>query len=405
MNVDLKPIWNPDFNSKLLLNLRLLFFVALIFSPLAVAVAQPAISKAPFGTTKNGESVDIYTLRNRNGMETKITNYGGIVVSLTAPDLANKFADVVLGYNTLDDYMNPPFPYFGAIIGRYGNRIAKGRFTLNGVEYKLAVNNGENHLHGGLIGFDKVVWTAQQIKSPAGPALSLTYVSKDGEEGYPGNLRVRVVYTLTNKNELRIDYTASTDKDTVLNLTHHSYFNLAGEGNGDILNHVVILKARQFVPTDASSIPTGELKDVVNTPFDFRIGHAIGDRIDQVDQQLKFGNGYDHTWVIDGKAGVLREAAFVYEATTGRAMEVWTTEPGVQFYTGNFLDGSRPGKSGKPYPRRSGFCLETQHYPDSPNRPNFPTTTLRKGATYRSTTIYRFVRPKVKLGGSPTRVN
>ena len=387
------------------LNRQLLFALLLLLISVAVAVAQPAITKAPFGKTKDGQSVDIYTLRNTNGMEARITNYGGIVVSLTAPDLANKFADVVLGYNSLDDYMNPPFPYFGAIIGRYGNRIAKGRFTLNGHEYKLAVNNGENHLHGGIIGFDKVVWTANELKSPAGPALALTYVSKDGEEGYPGNLRVRVVYTLTNKNELKIDYTASTDKDTVINLTHHSYFNLAGEGNGDILNHLVMLKANRFVPTDPGSIPTGELKNVAGTPFDFRSGNTIGLRINQDDQQLKFGNGYDHTWVINGRNGLLRQAASVYEPTTGRVMEVWTTEPGVQFYTGNFLDGSRPGKSGKPYPRRSGFCLETQHYPDSPNRPNFPTTTLRKGATYRSTTIYRFVRPKIELGGSPTRVN
>lgn len=372
------------------LNSKFFFVFLLILSPLAVAVAQPSITSAPFGKTADGQSVEIYTLRNRHGMEARITNYGGIVVSLTAPDRAHKFADVVLGYDDLDSYLNPPFPYFGAIIGRYGNRIAKGRFTLNGVEYKLAVNNGENHLHGGLKGFDKVVWTAQQIKSAAGPALALTYLSKDGEEGYPGNLRVRVVYTLTNNNELKIDYTASTDKDTVTNLTHHSYFNLAGEGNGDILDHRVVLKASRFVPTDAGSIPTGELKNVTGTPFDFLSAHAIGERIDDDDPQLKFGNGYDHTWVINGRAGVLRQAASVYEPVTGRVMEVWTTEPGVQFYTGNFLDGSRPGKSGKPYQRRSGFCLETQHYPDSPNRPNFPTTTLRKGATYRSTTIYRF---------------
>lgn len=366
------------------------FLILLILLPPAVAVAQPSITKAAFGKTADGQSVDIYTLRNRHGMEARITNYGGIVVSLTAPDRNHKFADVVLGYNDLDDYMNPPFPYFGAIIGRYGNRIAKGRFTLNGTEYKLAVNNGENHLHGGLKGFDKVVWTAQQIRSATGPALALSYLSKDGEEGYPGNLRVRVVYTLTHNNELKIDYTATTDKDTVTNLTHHSYFNLAGEGNGDILAHVIILKAHRFVPTDAGSIPTGELKNVLGTPFDFLIGREIGERINMDDQQLKFGNGYDHTWVVDGRAGTLREAAVVYEPATGRVMQVLTTEPGVQFYTGNFLDGSRPGKSGKPYPRRSGFCLETQHYPDSPNHPNFPTTTLRKGATYRSTTIYRF---------------
>jgi aldose 1-epimerase len=395
MRLDLK--LNMRLNLKRTSSLKLPFvflFILLILSPLAVAVAQSAITKAPFGKTKDGESVDLYTLRNTKGMEARITNYGGIVVALTAPDAANKFADVVLGYNDLDSYMNPPFPYFGAIIGRYGNRIAKGRFTLNGHEYKLAVNNGENHLHGGIKAFDKVVWTATERKSAAGPALSLTYLSKDGEEGYPGNLRVTVVYTLTNKNELKINYTATTDKDTVINLTHHSYFNLAGEGNASILNHLVLLKARQFVPTDAGSIPTGELKNVVGTPFDFLIGKEIGERIDLDDQQLKFGNGYDHTWVIDGRPGVLRVAATVWEPTTGRVMEVWTTEPGVQFYTGNFLDGSRPGKSGKAYPRRSGFCLETQHYPDSPNRPNFPTTTLRKGATYRSTTIYRFTAKK-----------
>lgn len=379
------------------LNLKLLLLLLFILSPLAVAVAQPAVTATSFGKTADGQNVQIYTLRNRHGMEARITNYGGIVVSLTAPGADGKFEDVVLGYKTLDDYMNPPFPYFGAIIGRYGNRIAKGRFTLNGVEYKLAVNNGENHLHGGLKGFDRVIWGAQQRNTAAGPALLLNYVSKDGEEGYPGNLRVIVVYTLTNNNELKIQYTASTDKDTVINLTHHSYFNLAGEGNGDILDHRVVLKASRFVPTDAGSIPTGELKNVAGTPFDFLSAHTIGERINQDDQQLKFGNGYDHTWVINGRNGVLRQAASVYEPTTGRVMEVWTTEPGVQFYTGNFLDGSRPGKSGKPYPRRTGFCLETQHFPDSPNRPNFPTTTLRKGTTYRSTTIYRFIVPRVEL--------
>jgi len=369
---------------------RSILVAVLLVSSAVVALAQASVTKQTFGKTSAGENVDIYTLRNANGMETKITNYGGIVVSLTAPDRNGKYADVVLGFNDLESYLTKNDPYLGALIGRYGNRIAKGRFKLNGVEYKLAVNNGENHLHGGIKGFDKVIWTGKELKTKAGPAVVLTYLSKDGEEGYPGNLRVRVVYTLTNRNELKIDYSATSDKDTVTNLTHHSYFNLAGEGNGDILNHQVTIHANRFVPTDAGSIPTGELKAVAGTPFDFLKANAIGARINQDDEQLKFGNGYDHTWVINGRAGTLRLAATASESTSGRKMEVWTTEPGVQFYTGNFLNGTLTGKSGKPYPRRSGFCLETQHYPDSPNHPSFPTTTLRRGATYRSTTIYRF---------------
>jgi len=369
---------------------RSLLLAVLLVSSAVVALAQASVTKETFGKTSAGETVDLYTLRNVNGMESKITNYGGIVVSLTAPDRNGKFADVVLGFNDLESYLTKNDPYMGAIIGRYGNRIAKGRFKLNGVEYKLAVNNGENHLHGGIKGFDKVIWTGRELKTKAGPTVVLTYLSKDGEEGYPGNLRVRVVYTLTNRNELKIDYSATSDKDTVTNLTHHSYFNLAGEGNGDILNHQVIINANRFVPTDAGSIPTGELKTVAGTPFDFLNATAIGARINQDDQQLKFGNGYDHTWVINGRAGTLRRAAIVFEQTTGRGMQVFTTEPGVQFYTGNFLNGTLTGKSGKPYPRRSGFCLETQRYPDSPNQPSFPTTTLRRGRTYTSTTIYRF---------------
>lgn len=337
----------------------------------------------------HGLPLEIYTLKNRRGMEAKITNFGGTVMSLTAPDRNGKFADVVLGFTDVSDYLKP-HPSFGTAIGRFGNRIAKGRFTLNGVEYKLAINNGENHLHGGIKGFDDVYWAAEEYKSRLGPALRLTYLSKDGEEGYPGNLQVTMIYTLTNQNELRIDYTATTDKDTVVNLTHHSYFNLAGEGNGDILNHSLKLNAARFTPTDAGSIPTGELRSVKGTPFDFLTPHAIGQRINQDDEQIKFGGGYDHNFVINGQMGVLRQAAVVTEPTSGRVMEVWTTEPGVQLYTGNFLDGSLTGKSGKPYARRTGFCLETQHYPDSPNKPNFPTTTLKKGATFKSTTIYRF---------------
>ena len=373
---------------------RLLLVTLLLLSSALVALAQQAtITKQSFGKTAAGENVDLYMLKNIHGMEARITNFGGIVVSLTAPDRNGTLADVVLGFNDLESYLTKNDPYLGAIIGRYGNRIAKGRFKLSGAEYKLAVNNGENHLHGGIKGFDKVVWTGREMRTPSGPAVVLTYLSKDGEEGYPGNLRVRVTYTLTNKNELRIDYSATTDKATVINLTHHSYFNLLGEGNGDILQHSMTINADRFLPTDAGSIPTGELAKVAGTPFDFLKGNVIGARINQDHEQLKFGNGYDHTWVINGRPGTLRLAATVREATLGRVMEVWTTEPGVQFYTGNFLDGKLTGKAGKPYPRRSGFCLETQHYPDSPNQPSFPTTTLRRGATYRSTTIYRFRRP------------
>jgi aldose 1-epimerase len=367
---------------------RLFLPLILLLSCATLTYAQATVTKAPFGTA-DGQSVDLYTLRNVHGLEAKITNYGGILVSLKVPDRNGKFDDVVLGFNDLDTYLKGD-PYFGALIGRYGNRIAKGRFTLNGVEYKLAVNNGDNTLHGGLKGFDKVVWTGKEMKTKAGPAVALTYLSKDGEEGYPGNLNVRVVYTLTNNDEIKIDYSATTDKDTVINLTEHSYFNLAGEGNGDILNTIVTINGNRFLPTDAGSIPTGELRNVKGTPFDFLTPHAIGARINLDEEQLKLGNGYDHTWIINGRPGTLRYAAMAYDTTSGRTMQVWTTEPGMQFYTGNFLDGTLTGKSGKIYQRRFGFCFETQHYPDSPNHPAFPTTTLKKGATYRSTTIYRF---------------
>ncbi|HKG48690.1 MAG TPA: aldose epimerase family protein [Pyrinomonadaceae bacterium] len=367
---------------------RILLLLILILTTAAAAHAQANLTKHTFGKTADGQNVDLYTIRNSRGFEAKITNYGGILVSLKVPDRNGKFDDVVLGFNDFNSYLKND-PYFGAIIGRYGNRIAKGRFTLNGVEYKLAVNNGENHLHGGIKGFDKVVWNGVARSTKGGAEIVLTYLSKDGEEGYPGNLNVTVVYRLIN-NELRIDYSATTDKDTVTNLTHHSYFNLAGEGNGDILNHLVTINANQFVPIDAGSIPTGELRPVAGTPFDFLKATAIGARIEQDEEQLKLGRGYDHTFVIDGRPGMLRQAATAYEQTSGRVMQVWTTEPGMQLYTGNFLDGTLTGKSGKTYPRRSGFCFETQHYPDSPNQPSFPTTTLKQGQTYKSTTIYRF---------------
>lgn len=352
----------------------------------AVGQRRGTIKQEPYGTA-DGKQVSLFTLTNRKGVEAKITNYGGIVVSLKVPDRKGQLDDVVLGFDTLDEYTAGNPPYFGALIGRYANRIALGRFKLGGVEYKLATNNDPNHLHGGVKGFDKVVWDARPLR---GAALELTYLSRDGEEGYPGNLRARVVYTLTDANELRIDYSATTDKDTIIALTHHSYFNLKGQGNGDILDHQLTLNAARFTPIDATSIPTGELRAVRGTPFDFTKPTAIGSRIEQPDEQLKNGMGYDHNYVINGRMGVLRRAAEAYEATTGRVMEVWTTEPGVQLYSGNFLTTGLKGKAGKTYDRRYGFCLETQHYPDSPNKPNFPSTTLRRGARYRTTTIYRF---------------
>ncbi|HTH38957.1 MAG TPA: aldose epimerase family protein, partial [Pyrinomonadaceae bacterium] len=280
--------------------------------------------------------------------------------------------------------------FFGALIGRYGNRIGKGKFSIDGKEYSLATNNGENHLHGGINGYDKVVWKARPSTDSSGANLELTYLSPDREEGYPGTLNIKVVYTLTENNELKIVYSATTDKATVVNLTHHSYFNLAGAGNNSILDHVLTLNASRFTPTDAGSIPSGELRSVQGTPFDFRKPHSMGERINDDDEQLKFGKGYDHNWVLDKKGKALTSAATVYEKTTGRVMEVLTTEPGIQFYSGNFLDGSIKGKDGQDYPRRSGFCLETQHYPDSPNKKKFPSTVLLPGQRYSQTTIYRF---------------
>jgi aldose 1-epimerase len=353
------------------------------------ALAASVPRREDFGRTKGGEAVEVYTLRNRRGAEARVMTYGATVVSLKVPDRAGRFDDVVLGFDQLGTYEEDTH-YIGCVVGRYANRIAKGRFTLNGVEYTLATNNNGNHLHGGLRGFDKVVWKARPLNVRNGSAVELTYVSKDGEEGYPGTLTVTVVYTLTDANELKLDYTATTDKDTVVNLTNHSYFNLAGHGNGDILKHLLTVNADRFTPADATSIPTGELQPVAGTLFDFRRPTAIGARIDQQDEQLQFGNGYDHNYVVNGRAGTLRLAARASEPTTGRVMEVWTTQPGVQLYTGNFLDGTPAGKGGKHYGRRDAFCLETQHFPDSPNHPSFPTTVLRRGARFRSTTVYRF---------------
>jgi aldose 1-epimerase len=359
---------------------------------LTAQAGTPSRTKAPFGMV-NGTPVDVYTLRNSHGMEARITTYGGILLSLKVPARDGSFADVTLGHDSIGAYI-PNSPYFGALIGRYGNRIGAAKFSLDGKAYQLAVNNGPNTLHGGLKGFDKVIWTATEPKSAKEAALTLTYVAKDGEEGYPGTLKTTVVYEVTEKNSLSITYTATTDKPTVLNLTHHAYFNLAGEGTGTILHHNLMLNADRFVPVDGNLIPTGELRPVKGTPMDFTTPHAIGERITADYDQLKFGpGGYDHCWVLnrkDKKGTKLELAARVTEATSGRVMEVWTTEPAVQFYAGNFLDGTLTGKSGRKYEQRTGFCLETEHYPDSPNKPAFPTTVLRPGQTFHSRTVYTF---------------
>jgi len=348
------------------------------------AGADRNITSRPFGKTPDGQTVDLYTLKNAKGAEADISTYGGVVVSLKTPDRSGVPGDIVLGFDDFNGYLKPP-PYFGAIIGRYGNRIAHAKFTLDGVDYTLAKNDGDNSLHGGKRGFDKVVW-----KAATGPGLTLTYLSKDGEEGYPGNLSTTVTYTLTDNNELQIDYKATTDKDTVVNLTNHSYFNLAGQGEGDILAHQVTIYADRFTPVDKGLIPTGELRSVEGTPFDFRQPHAIGERINSGDQQLVIAKGYDHNWVLNRTGDGLFLAARVTEPKTGRVMEVLTTEPGLQFYTGNFLDGTIRGKGGKVYGPRAAFCMETQHFPDSPNHASFPPVVLKPGSEYHSTTVYRF---------------
>jgi len=360
-----------------------------VTSGVDAAQVKTNIKKQSFGKTADGTPVDLYILTNRTGAETAITNYGGIVVWLKVPDRKGNLGDVVLGYDSLDGYRNDK-AYLGALIGRYGNRIAHGKFILDGITYTLPQNNGENTLHGGIKGFNKQVWQAEEIPGPNGPALRLHYVSKDGEEGFPGNLSVQVIYTWTDQNELKIEYSATTDKDTVLNLTQHSYFNLAGAGSGDVLQHQVTLHSDQFTVIDSTLIPTGEIRSVQGTPFDFRTPVAIGARIDDNDQQLKYGIGYDHNWVLEsGSSDAPFLAAQAYDPHSGRTLKVWTTEPGIQFYSGNFLDGIR-GKAGKIYNRRDAFCLETQHYPDSPNHPNFPSTVLKPGEHYHSITVYKF---------------
>ena len=340
----------------------------------------------PFGTTADGQPVIIYTLRNANGCEARIMNYGGIVISLQVPDKKGALGDVVLGYDSLGLYQTNN-PYFGALIGRYGNRIANGKFTLDGQTYTLAQNNGPNNLHAGPIGFDKVLWNVKPIETKAGPALKLTYLSKDGDQGFPRNLNLTAIYTLTEDNSLRIEFTATTDKPTVCNLTHHSYFNLAG--GGDVLNHEVQIFADRFTPASPTQIPTGELRPVKGTPFDFTIPTTIGARIHDNDEQINIGSGYDHNFVLNKKPGELSLAARVTEPTSGRVMEVFTTEPGLQFYSGNHINNV-PGKNGLQYHDYSGFAMEAQHFPDSPNHPDFPSTVLRPGQTYHNTIIYRF---------------
>lgn len=353
------------------------------------ASVRPSVTTSVFGTTPEGKEAKLFTLRNRNGVEVRATTYGGTIVSLRTPDRNGRLDDIVLGFDRLESYAKES-PYFGAIIGRYGNRIARGRFTLDGETYALATNDGPNHLHGGRRGFDKVVWRGEPFEDDTSVGVVFTYRSADGEEGYPGNLDVKVTYTLTDSNRLVFDYEARTDKATPVNLTQHSYFNLKGAGSGDVLGHVLTIAASAYTPVDSTLIPTGEVRPVAGTPFDFRTPTPIGARIDADDVQLRNGRGYDHNFMLDRSGPGLTLAARVLEPTTGRTLEVYTTEPGVQFYSGNFLDGTITGKGGKVYGHRSGFCLETQHFPDSPNQPSFPSTILRPGEVYRSRTVLVF---------------
>ncbi len=359
------------------------------FGPPPSSRRTAMVKQAAFGKTPDGQAVELYTLTNAQGMEVHAMTYGGIILSLRVPDKQGRLGDVVLGYDSLEGYLAKS-PYFGAIIGRYGNRIAKARFTLDGVEYQLPINNGPNSLHGGIKGFDKIVWHAEPFKNKNGVGIIFTHTSPDGDQGYPGNLTARITYTLTDQDELIFDYSATTDKPTPVNLTQHTYFNLAGEGSGDILGHTVMLNADHFTPINDQLIPTGEIRAVKGTPLDFTKPTTIGARINQKDEQLAFGQGYDHNFVLNRKGPGLVLAARATEPTSGRFLEVYTTQPGVQFYTGNFLDGTITGKSGHAYQRRSGFCLETQHYPDSPNHPNFPSTILRPGEEYKTRTIFKF---------------
>jgi aldose 1-epimerase len=354
------------------------------------APPQSRVTRAPFGQLPDGRAVELFTLTNPHGIEVRAMTYGAIITAIVTPDRNGRRADVALGFDSLAGYLSGS-PYFGAAVGRYANRIANGRFSLDGVTYQLARNNGPNSLHGGDRGFDKVLWSAEPFESDSAVGVTFRYVSRDGEEGYPGTLSVRVTYTLNNRDELVFDYDATTDKATPLNLSQHTYWNLHGEGVGTILDHVLALDASAFTPVDSTLIPTGATQPVAGTPFDFRKPTAIGARIDQPDTQLQFGRGYDHNWVIDHRRpGALEHAVRLVDPSSGRALDIRTTEPGVQFYSGNFLDGTIKGKAGHVYAHRSGLCLETQHFPDSPNHPNFPSTILRPAEHFRSRTVVAF---------------
>lgn len=342
-------------------------------------------------TVDDFDNIKLYTLKNANGVTIKVTNYGAIVTSILVPDRDGKLGDIALGYNRVEDYINAvDKPYFGAIVGRFGNRIAKGEFSIGGETYKLAVNNGDNHLHGGVIGFDKVVWDAKPVEGSSWTGVELSYLAKDKEEGYPGNLSIKVTYKLADDNSLTVDYHATTDNATPVNLTQHTYFNLKGEGQGTILDHEMMINAKRYTPVDEGLIPTGEMPSVSGTPFDFTSPKPIGRDIGMSHQQLEYGLGYDHNFVLDKNGDEMSLAARVHEPTSGRVMEIHTTEPGIQFYCGNFLDGRLKGKSGNAYVHRGGFCLETQHYPDSPNQPKFPSCILKPGETYSTTTVFKF---------------
>jgi aldose 1-epimerase len=360
--------------------------------PVSAAGAQ-AVTSTPFGTTADGRPAQLFTLKNGHGIELQVTTYGGIITSLKTPDKTGRFDDIVLGYDNLQGYIHDS-PYFGAIVGRYGNRIARGRFTLDGTTYRLAINNGPNSLHGGLRGFDKVVWNAKSFKNSEGVGVALDYTSADMEEGFPGTLRAHVTYTLTDDDRLIVDYQATTDKATPVNLTQHTYWNLVGSAQRDILGHQLMINADAMTPVDTTLITTGEITPVAGTPFDFRTPTAIGARVDQrQNAQIRYGNGYDHNWVLNrggATPGALVEAARVVEPSSGRTLDITTTEPGLQFYSGNFLDGSITGKGGAVYHFRYGLALETQHYPDSPNHPNFPSTILRPGQQYHTRTVFQF---------------